>query len=153
MSAENRLKELGIVLPPPPAAGGNYVPAKQVGPLLFLAGAVSISSDGVMAGTIGKDRSIEQGYAAARQCALNQLAVIRQALGSLDPVREIVSLNGYVNAIPGFADSPKVLNGASDLLIEVFDEAGRHVRAAVGVAALPRNAMVEIQMVVALEGV
>jgi enamine deaminase RidA (YjgF/YER057c/UK114 family) len=93
---------------------------------------------------------VEDAYAAARRCALTQLAVLRNHLGSLDAVKEVVSVNGYVNALPGFADSPQVVNGASDLLIEVFGEAGRHVRAAIGVSSLPRNALVELQMVVAI---
>jgi enamine deaminase RidA (YjgF/YER057c/UK114 family) len=99
---------------------------------------------------VGADRSIDEGREAARRCALTQLAVIRQALGTLDRVEQIVSLTGYVNTISGFTDSPLVVNGASDLLVEVFGESGRHVRAANGVAALPRNAMVELQMLVAV---
>ena len=104
----------------------------------------------MITGTIGADRSVEEGYAAARACALTQLAVLRRHLGTLDAVKEIVSVNGYVNAVPGFADSPKVVNGASDLLVQVFGEAGRHVRAAIGVSSLPRSALVELQMVVAI---
>ena len=91
---------------------------------------------------------MEEGYAAARACALTQLAVLRRELGSLDLVAEVLTVNGYVNAAAGFQDSPAVINGASDLLVEVFGEAGRHVRAAVGVSALPRNALVELQMTV-----
>jgi enamine deaminase RidA (YjgF/YER057c/UK114 family) len=97
---------------------------------------------------MGDGKTIEEGYAAARLCGLAQLAAIRKHLGSLDEVAEVVSVNGYVNALAGFGDSPKVVNGCSDLLVEVFGEAGRHVRAAVGVSALPRNALVEVQMVV-----
>jgi enamine deaminase RidA (YjgF/YER057c/UK114 family) len=93
---------------------------------------------------------VDEGYAAARACALTQLAVLRKHLGSLDVVKEIVSVNGYVNAVPDFPDSPKVVNGASDLLVQVFGEAGGHVRAAIGVSSLPRNALVELQMVVAI---
>jgi enamine deaminase RidA (YjgF/YER057c/UK114 family) len=150
MSAEKRLLELGIVLPGGPAPGGNYVSAKAVGDLLYLAGAISTDANGVITGTAGVDRSVAEGYAAARACALNQLAVIQQALGSLDKVKQIVSVNGYVNAIAGFPDSPSVINGASDLLVAVFGEAGRHVRAAIGVSGLPRNALVELQMIVAV---
>ena len=150
MSAESRLQELGLVLPPGPAPGGNYLSAKAVGSLLYLAGAISTDEGGVITGTAGADRSIAEGYAAARACALTQLAVLQQALGSLDKVQQIVSVNGYVNAIAGFRDSPAVINGASDLLVAVFGEAGRHVRAAVGVSALPRNALVELQMIVAV---
>jgi enamine deaminase RidA (YjgF/YER057c/UK114 family) len=150
MSAEKRLLELGIVLPQPPAPGGNYQSAKAVGNLLYLAGAISTDGGTVITGTAGADRSIAEGYAAARACALTQLAVIKNALGSLDKVAQVVSVNGYVNAVAGFADSPAVINGASDLLLEVFGEPGRHVRAAVGVSALPRNALVELQMIVAI---
>ena len=106
--------------------------------------------EGVIAGTAGADRTIADGYAAARACALNHLAVLKQALGSLDKVQQIVSVNGYVNAVAGFPDSPAVINGASDLLVAVFGDAGRHVRAAIGVSALPRNALVELQMTVAV---
>ena len=150
MSAENRLQELGLALPPGPAPGGNYLSAKAVGNLLYLAGAISTDAEGVIAGTAGADRSITEGYAAARACALTQLAVLQQTLGSLDKVQQIVSVNGYVNAIAGFRDSPAVINGASDLLVAIFGDAGRHVRAAVGVSALPRNALVELQMIVAV---
>jgi enamine deaminase RidA (YjgF/YER057c/UK114 family) len=105
----------------------------------------------VITGIAGADRSVAEGYAAARACALTQLAVLKHALGSLDKVREIVSVNGYVNAVAGFPDSPAVINGASDLLVAVFGEQGRHVRAAIGVSALPRNALVELQMIVAVK--
>ena len=145
---ETRLQELGIALPALPAPGGNYVAAKTVGGIVYLSGVISIENDEVMAGTVGGDRTLEQGYAAARLCVLRQLAVLQHHLGSLDAVKSILGVNGYVNAVPGFTDSPKVINGASDLLIEVFGGAGRHVRAAIGVSALPRNALVEVQMTV-----
>jgi enamine deaminase RidA (YjgF/YER057c/UK114 family) len=148
---ETRLRELGILLPTIPEPGGNYLSAKTIGHLVFLAGVISADASGAITGTAGNDRTIEEGYAAARACALTQLAVLRQHLGSLDAVKAIVSVNGYVNAIPGFADSPKVINGASDLFIELFGEAGRHVRAAIGVSALPRNALVELQMTVEIQ--
>jgi enamine deaminase RidA (YjgF/YER057c/UK114 family) len=109
---------------------------------------ISSSAEGVITGTAGFDRSIEDGYGAARACALTQLAVLKRELGSLDRIAEILTVNGYVNAVPGFPDSPAVINGASDLLIQVFGEAGRHVRAAIGVSALPRHALVELQMAV-----
>lgn len=148
MSAEKRLLEAGLRLPGLPGAGGNYVLAKTVGTMVFLAGSVSADENGVIAGRAGDGCGVEEGYAAARACALTQLAILREHLGSLDRVKSVVSLNGYVNASPGFFDSPKVMNGASDLLVEVFGEAGRHVRAAVGVSSLPRGALVEVQMVV-----
>lgn len=148
---DSRLQALGISLPAPPEAGGNYVPAKTVGRIVYLAGVISIASDGtIIQGTVGLNRSLEEGYAAAERCALTQLSVLRQHLGSLDKIKQIVTVNGYVNAVPGFADSPKVINGASDLFVKLFGDAGRHVRAAIGVSALPRNALVELQMTVEL---
>jgi enamine deaminase RidA (YjgF/YER057c/UK114 family) len=147
-SPEQTLAAAGITLPQLPAPGGNYLSAKRVGTIVYLAGVVSTGPDGVITGTAGLDRSIDEGYAAARACALTQLAVLKRELGSLDRVAEILSVNGYVNAAPGFADSPAVINGASDLLIQIFGEAGRHVRAAIGVSALPRHALVELQMTV-----
>lgn len=143
---EQKLTALNLTLPPAPSPGGNYVPAKRVGEMIYLSGVVSSGPEGLITGLAGVDRSIEEGYAAARACALTQLAVLRRELGSLDRIVEVVSLNGYVNAAVGFTNSPEVINGASDLLVEVFGEAGRHVRAALGVSALPRNALVEIQM-------
>jgi enamine deaminase RidA (YjgF/YER057c/UK114 family) len=143
-----RLRDLGLSLTTLPAPGGNYLSARTIGSLVFLAGVISTDGSGVITGTVGAGRTIDEGYAAARACALTQLAVLRQHLGSLDAVKTIVSVNGYVNAIPGFEDSPKVINGASDLFVELFGEAGRHVRAAIGVSALPRNALVELQMTV-----
>jgi enamine deaminase RidA (YjgF/YER057c/UK114 family) len=147
-SPEQVLASLGYSLPSAPSAGGNYVAAKQVGAIVYLSGVISTGPEGVMTGTAGIDRSIDEGYAAARACALTQLAILKRELGSLDTVAEVLSVNGYVNAAAGFPDSPAVINGASDLLVQVFGEAGRHVRAAVGVSALPRNALVELQMTV-----
>jgi enamine deaminase RidA (YjgF/YER057c/UK114 family) len=153
MEAEAALAKAGLVLPEAPSAGGNYVPAKTIGNLVYLAGVISIDQQGIITGTIGIDRDIDAGYAAARACALQQLTVLRRHLGTLNAVSEIVSVNGYVNAVPGFTSSPQVINGASDLLVEIFGEAGRHVRAAVGVSSLPKNALVELQMVVAIQSV
>jgi enamine deaminase RidA (YjgF/YER057c/UK114 family) len=148
LSPEEKLTSLGFALPQLPSPGGNYVAAKQVGSILYLSGVISIGPDGVITGTAGLDRHVEDGYAAARACVLTQLAVLKRELGSLDCVAEVLSVNGYVNAAQGFGDSPAVINGASDLLVQLFGEAGRHVRAAVGVSALPRNALVEVQMTV-----
>lgn len=144
MTREERLSELGLELPALPAPGGNYLSSKRVGSIVYLAGVVSIG----MTGTVGKDRSVVDGYAAAKACALTQLAVLKRELGSLEEIEEIVSVNGYVNCVAGFDQSPAVINGASDLLVSVLGEAGKHVRAAVGVCALPRNAIVEVQMMV-----
>jgi enamine deaminase RidA (YjgF/YER057c/UK114 family) len=114
--------------------------------MVYLSGVISMENGAVMTGTVGNGRTVEDGYAAARACALTQLAVLRKHLGSLDAIAEIVSVNGYVHAVAEFTEPPKVINGFSDLLIEVFGEAGRHVRAAIGVISLPRNALVEVQM-------
>ena len=143
---EERLAELDLLLPKSPVPGGNYVSAKRVGEIVYLAGSISSNSDGVISGTVGFDRSVLEGYDAARACALAQLSVLKAFLGSLDSIAEILTVNGYVNAVPGFPDSPAVINGASDLLVALFGEGGRHVRAAVGVSSLPRNALVELQM-------
>ncbi len=150
MSEHVAVTKDGLVLPLPlaPKAGGNYLPARTVGALVFLSGVISQTAAGITTGTVGADRSVEEGYAAARECGLLQLAVLKDHLGSLDKVKGVVSVNGYVNSVAGFADSPKVVNGFSDLMIEVFGDAGRHVRAAIGVSGLPRNAVVEVQMVV-----
>lgn len=145
---EARLTELGIHLPALPQPGGNYLPARTVGQIVFLSGAISIHDGEVISGTAGAGRTIEEGYAAARDCALILLAVLKKHLGSIDRVKNIVSVNGYVNAVAGFPDSPKVINGASDLFVEIFGDRGRHTRTAIGVPALPRNALVEVQMTV-----
>lgn len=147
-SPEEILAALGLLLPQLPSPGGNYVSAKRVGEIIYLAGAISTGPEGVITGTAGAGSSVEDCYAAAQACALTQLAVLRRELGSLDCVAEVLTVNGYVNAVAGFADSPAAINGASDLLVRVFGEAGRHVRTAVGVNALPRNALVELQMTV-----
>lgn len=148
MDPLDALQQLSLVLPSAPAPGGNYLPAKTAGNVVYLAGVISQNGNGIVTGTVGLDRSIEEGYAAARDCALSQLAVLQQHLGSLTKVRSILTVNGYVNSVPGFADSPQVINGASDLFFSLFGEAGRHVRAAIGVSGLPRHALVELQMTV-----
>jgi enamine deaminase RidA (YjgF/YER057c/UK114 family) len=145
---EARLKKLGITLPALPQPGGNYLPARTVGKMVYLAGVISIRDGEVIAGTAGEGRTIEEGYTAARACALIQIAVLKSHLRSLDKVKNIVTVNGYVNAVAGFPDSPKVINGASDLFVEIFGDKGRHARTAIGVPALPRNALVELQMTV-----
>ena len=148
MTIEEQLVALGLTLPPPPAPGGNYLSAKRVGDMVYLAGVVSSDASGVITGTVGHDRSIPDGYNAARACALTQLAVLKRELGSLDAIAEIVSVNGYVNCVAGFDGPPAVINGASDFLVQLFGEPGKHVRASVGVNALPRHALVELQMLV-----
>ena len=148
MSPEEKLTALGLALPQRPAPGGNYVPCKRVGDIAYLSGVISTAGGKIITGTVGVDRTVEEGYEAAKACALMHLAILLWELGSLSRVAEVIAVNGYVNAAPGFGDSPAVINGASDLLVQVFGEAGRHVRAALGVSALPRNAVVEVQMTV-----
>jgi enamine deaminase RidA (YjgF/YER057c/UK114 family) len=152
MNAEARLAELGLVLPAPPPAAGSYVPTVQAGSLLYCAGTIC-SRDGQIthAGPVGRDQTVQTGYDAARVCALNTLANISAATGSLDAVKRVVFVTGFVNAVAGFADSPAVVNGASDLLVQVFGEAGKHARAVVAVTGLPRNATVEIAAVIELK--
>ncbi|MEM0966227.1 MAG: RidA family protein [Verrucomicrobiota bacterium] len=145
--AETRLIELGLSLPEPPKPGGNYLPFRKDGNLVFLAGVISCSpTAGEFIGQVGEDLSLEDGYEAARVCALNALAVMKTITGSLEDVEQILYVGGYVNAIPAYGKSPSVVNGASDLFVAVFGDLGRHARAAVAVAGLPMNAAVEIQV-------
>jgi enamine deaminase RidA (YjgF/YER057c/UK114 family) len=147
MNPESRLAELGLTLPAPPVMGGNYISAKTVGQMVYLSGCISMDANGVITGTVGADRTVEEGYAAARACALTQLAVLKKHLGSLSRVAEIVGVNGYVNAVNGFSEPPKVINGFSDLMVEVFGEPGKAARSAFGVAALPNGMAVEIEAI------
>ena len=153
MGAEAKLRELGIDLPPPPASTANYVQFLREGDLLFVAGQGPFSADGniVYEGRVGKDVSEEDGYQAARLCAINCLTHIKAALGSLDDVKQVLSLRGFVTCAEGFHDQPKIINGASDLMVEVFGDAGRHVRTAIGTNALPFNIATEVDMVVAVK--
>jgi len=149
MSQTNdRLAELGIQLPSAPAPAANYVTAMQVGKLLYLSGAIClVNGEMTHTGKIGEKQDIAYGKAAARVCALNLLAVARDQIGDLDQISRIVQLNGFVNGIPGFAESPAVINGASDTLVEILGDSGRHTRAAVAVTGLPKDSSVEIQAV------
>jgi enamine deaminase RidA (YjgF/YER057c/UK114 family) len=140
------LAALGHELPAPPSPGGNYTSARTSGNIVYLSGVISQTPDAIITGTVGLDSTIDDAYLAARTCALLQLAVLHKHLGSLTKIRSILTLNGYVNAIPGFPDPPKVINGASDLFLSVFGEAGRHVRTSISVTGLPRNALVELQI-------
>lgn len=152
MSIEAKLAELGLELPPAPQPAGNYVPTVRTGNLLYVAGQLPLKAGAVThAGQVGKDQTVETAAEGARVAALNTLAAIKAGAGSLDAVKRIVFVNGFVNAVPNFGDSPAVLNGASDLFVEVFGEKGKHARAAVAVAGLPRQAAVEIQVVVEVE--
>ncbi|MBX9989776.1 RidA family protein [Phreatobacter oligotrophus] len=143
-----RLAELGIVLPEPVAPVANYVPYVRSGSLLTVSGQISLGPNGLMAGKLGGGVSIEEGQKAARQCGLNVIAQIKAAIGNLDGVIRIVRLGGFINCTPDFLDGPKVMNGASDLMVEVFGEKGRHARSTIGVAALPANAAVEVEALV-----
>ena len=148
-SFEAQVTALGLVLPAPPKPVATYIPVVRSGNLLFLSGMIPLR-DGTLtvAGKLGKDISVEQGYEAAKICVLNALAVIRQHLGTLDRVKQVVKLVGYVASAEGFVQQPAVINGASDLLVKIFGDAGRHARVAVGAAALPLNAPVEIELIV-----
>ena len=149
-SPEEKLAELGIALPVVMAPVANYVPAVRVGHLVFIAGHGPVRADGsFVTGRVGDDLTVEDGYAAARLTALQLLAALKAEIGSLDKVVRIVRLFGMVNAPAGFGQQPEVINGASDLLVEIFGpEKGKHARAAVGMGSLPRNIAVEIEMVV-----
>jgi enamine deaminase RidA (YjgF/YER057c/UK114 family) len=144
----NRLYDAGLSLPEPPRPGGHYLPWQRHGRLLYLAGVISSRNGQVIKGRLGEDMTVEQGADAARECALLQLAVLQQALVSLENVSQIVSLNGYVRCTPDFCDPPLVINGASELFIQLYGDHGRHARAAIGVASLPAGAAVEVQMIV-----
>jgi enamine deaminase RidA (YjgF/YER057c/UK114 family) len=149
MVIENKLKELGVELPNPPVPAANYIGFVRVGNLLFIGGNIG-RINGVLKyrGKVGDKVTLEQAYDAARNCALNHLATMRAALGDLDLVERIVKVLGYVNVAPGFTDMPKVVNGESDLLVQVFGEKGRHTRAAVGVSSLSQEAPVETEVTV-----
>ena len=149
---EARLKELGIVLPPAPQPVANYVNGVRTGNLIFLAGKGPKRADGSeITGKLGADVSIDEGYAGARLTAINQLAVLKEMLGDLKKVKRVVKVLGMVNSDPEFVQQPAVINGFSDLIVEVFGERGRHARAAVGMASLPRGQAVEIEMIVEVE--
>lgn len=150
MTVLEKLAQRGFRLPPLPVVGGDYVPARRHGQLLFLAGVISNWEGKIIAGRLGQDISIEQGAFAAQCCVLQQLAVIQDSVGNLERVSQIINLNGYVRCLPEFNDPPAVIDGASRLLVALWGDAGRHVRAAVGVASLPKAAAVEIQMIVEL---
>ena len=146
---EENLKEMGLVLPAPPEPAGNYLPAKLCGNVLWLAGVGSRMADGSrISGKLGADLTVEQGYEAARWCALNLLARMKQELGDLDRVGGIVKVVGFINSAPTFEGQAQVLDGASDLFVQLFGEAGRHSRSAPGMAALPGNIAVIVECVV-----
>jgi enamine deaminase RidA (YjgF/YER057c/UK114 family) len=153
MGAEQRLKELGIVIPPPPTPRGNYVPGIVHNGLLFISGQGPVLDNGdLLSGVVGKDVSLEEAYQHARRVGLMLLSIARHELGSLDRVERVLQLIGMVNATPDFREHPKVINGCSDLLVEVLGDAGRHTRAAIGMGSLPFNITVEITAVMAVKG-
>ena len=147
MTAEQRVRELGLELPPAPTPVGSYVTCVQSGNLLFTAGHGPSGPDGLVKGKLGADLDVEQGAAAARLTGLNLLATLRAELGSLDRVTRIVKVLGMVNCTPDFGKQPLVINGCSDLLVEVFGDAGRHARSAVGMGSLPMGMAVEVELV------
>ena len=153
MSAEQRLKDLGHHLPPPPAPLGTYAPDRLAGNLLFLSGVGPRQADGsIITGKVGTDVTVERAVEAARICGLNLLVNIRAAAGSLDRVETVLKVLGMVNAVPDFTDHPKVIDGCTDLFVAVFGENGRPARSAVGMGSLPRNISVEIEAIVLLKG-
>ena len=152
MSIDQRIAELGITLPEPAAPVAAYVPAVEKGGLLHLSGQISFAEDGsLIKGRLGEDVDLDGGIAAARRCGIMVLAQIKAALGSLDRVDRIVKLGVFVNSAPSFIEQPKVANGASELMQDVFGEAGRHARSAVGVATLPLGVPVEVDAIVAVK--
>ena len=146
-TVEKKLAELGIVLPEPVAPVANYVPFVRTGNFMVVSGQLCLDAEGklVAKGQLGGGVSIDDGVKAARACAINILAQLKAALGDLDKIARVVRLGGYINSAPGFPDGPKVMNGASDLMVAVFGDKGRHARTTVGVAALPLDAAVEVE--------
>ena len=144
---EQKLASLGISLPTPATPMANYVPFARSGNLLILSGQICFGLDGklVAKGQLGGTVSVEDGQKAARACAINLLAQLKAALGDLDKVARVLRLGGFINSAPGFTDGPKVMNGASDLIVEVFGDKGRHARTTVGVSALPADAAIEVE--------
>ena len=152
MSIDQRLAELGIALPEPAAPVAAYVPAVEIGGLLYISGQISVDASGnLILGRLGEDMNLERGIEAARRCGIMLIAQMKAALGSLDRVGRIVKLGAFVNSAPSFTDQPKVANGASTLMQDVFGEAGRHARSAVGVPVLPLGVAVEIDAIVAVK--
>jgi enamine deaminase RidA (YjgF/YER057c/UK114 family) len=144
---ENKLASLGVTLPTPASPIANYAPFVRSGSLLILSGQLCLGADGTLVakGQLGGSVSIEDGQKAARACAINLLAQAKAALGDLDAVKRVLRLGGFINSIPGFTEGAKVMNGASDLMVEVFGDKGRHARSTVGVPALPADAAVEVE--------
>jgi len=152
MSFETRLRELGLTIPEPSRPAGHFIPAVRVGTLIFVSGQIPlVAGQLLMHGKLGRDLSLEQGQEAARLALLNTLAAVRSLTGTLDAVTRIVKLNGWVASAEGFTSQPQVVNAASQLLEEIFGEAGTHARAAIGVAELPLGAPVELELIVEVQ--
>ncbi len=152
MQIEKKLEEMGLELPVPGKPVANYVPAVRAGSLVFLSGHGPVLENGkLITGKVGADLTVDEGYDAARRVALVLLASLKSEIGNLDKVRRIVKLLGMVNCSPDFIDQPKVINGASDLLVEIFGDKGKHARSAVGMNALPLNITVEIEMIAEID--
>lgn len=150
MTVEETLASMGIELPEVTTPAASFIPSVQVGKLLFVSGTTGARLHSIR-GKVGRDVTVEQGYEAARLTMVTLLSAVKQALGDLDQVDRIVKLLGFINAPDGFTETPAVLNGASDLLIQLYGEKGKHARSAIGVAALPGNAPVEVEMIVAVK--
>jgi enamine deaminase RidA (YjgF/YER057c/UK114 family) len=149
---EDKLKSLGLELPAIPKPLAAYIPAKQSGKLVFTAGQLPmVNGELISKGLLGKDVEIEEANNAARICTLNALAAIKGVIGDLDKIKQVVRVVGYVASLPTFTQQPAIVNGASELLLEIFDDAGKHARSAVGMAVLPLNASVEIELTVEIE--
>jgi enamine deaminase RidA (YjgF/YER057c/UK114 family) len=152
MNAEKKLEDLGIKLATPAKPMAAYVPAVRIGDLVYTSGhGPNVAGRGEYRGKVGKDFTVEQGYEAARNCAINCLASVRELIGDLDKVDRVVKLLGFVNSADGFNQQPKVVNGASELLLEVFGKRGAHARSAVGIKELPNNIAVEIEMILSVK--
>ncbi len=152
MKIEKKLEEKGISLPSAPRPVANYVPAVRTGNLLFVSGHGPYNDGKIkISGKVGKELTLEEGYQVARNVALNCLATVKDVLGDLDKVKKVVKLLGMVNCTEDFKDQPKVINGASDLLVEIFGDVGKHARSAVGMQSLPNDIPVEIEMILEVE--
>ena len=151
MNTEQNIQKLGLILPPSPKAIGSYLSVRQVGSLIFLSAVLPRDEKGVrFTGKVGRDLNVKQGQEAARLCALNIVSLIKEVVG-FDRVKQFVRMTGFVQSDPGFSEQHLVMNGASDLFVQVFEEKGKHVRSAVGVASLPLNAAVEIDVILEIE--
>jgi enamine deaminase RidA (YjgF/YER057c/UK114 family) len=151
MTPEQRMAELGLEYREVPVGNGSLIPWVQVGDLLYMSGRTPDRTGKAWNGQVGKDYTVEEGYAAAREVAWSQLCAAKSALGELSRIKRVVKVLGMVNSAPGFGDQPKVINGFSELLVEVFGESGRHARSAVGMAGLPGNVPVEVEVIFQVE--